>query len=175
MFPRVRENAGGRPLTHIHVLQEVLGRKSRDATCMPLSSQVWFQGTRGWVALEASCYADPHNSPKRITGFAALSAHPDGIQGSFDSPEQAFQLLCHPPNLPDLNLLLPSREESWRVDTFKFHILPRLINSLSRPFRIQSCMEQRRSWCMVPQQSTSCVLQVSYKSWVKPACSNTCQ
>lgn len=113
--------------------QEVLGRKSRDATCMPLSSQVWFQGTRGRVALEGSCYADPHSSPKRITGFAALSAHPDGIQGSFDSPEQALQLLCHPPNLPDLNLLLPSREESWRVDTFNFHILHKLIKTSSNP------------------------------------------
>lgn len=60
--------------------------------------KVWSGCTRGTcgVALEASCYADPHSSPKRITGFAALSAHPDGIQGSFDSPEQALQLLCHP-------------------------------------------------------------------------------
>lgn len=76
--------------------------------------KVWFGCTRGTcrVALDASCYADPHSSPKRITGFAALSAHPDGIQGSSDSPEQALQLLCHPLNLPDLNLLLASREES---------------------------------------------------------------
>lgn len=64
--------------------------------CMSLSPKVWFQFTRGRAASEASCYADPHSSPKRITGFAALSAHPDGIQGSFDSPEQALQLLCHP-------------------------------------------------------------------------------
>lgn len=42
-------------------------------------------------------------SPKRITGFAALSAHPDGIQGSFDSPEQALQLLRQP-LLPKISL-----------------------------------------------------------------------
>lgn len=47
-----------------------------------------------------------------------------------------------PQNLPDLNLLLPSREESWRVDTFKFHILPGVINSLSGRAWIQSSVEQ---------------------------------
>lgn len=86
---------------HWHIMHHLCWTKnvkeeSSDVICMPLPPQVWFQSTKGRVASEASCYADPHSSPKRITGFAALSAHPDGIQGSFDSPEQALQLLCHP-------------------------------------------------------------------------------
>lgn len=85
----------------------------------------------GRVALEASYFTEP----KRITAFVALSAHPDGIQSSCDSPEQAFQLLWAPHLLldyNDLNLLLPGSEESWEVDTFNFQILHRVINSLLR-------------------------------------------
>lgn len=86
--------------THAYSRWKMLESRALDAT-----HQVWFlqKRQRLRVALEASCYADPHSSPKRITGFAALSAHPDGIQGSFDSPEQALQLLRHP-LLPKISL-----------------------------------------------------------------------
>lgn len=61
-----------------------------------------------------------------------------------------------PPNLPDLNLLLPSREESWRVDTFKFHILHSVINSLSGRAWIQDCMKQPDVILMLQCCATSC-------------------
>ena len=59
-----------------------------------------------------------------------------------------------PPNLPDLNLLLPSREESWRVDTFKFHILRAVINSLCGRARIQNCMRQSEMMLMLQSFAT---------------------
>lgn len=55
------------------------------------SQKVYYDRHR--IELEAPFYADPHSFPKRITGFVALSAHPDGIQGRCDGPEQALQLL----------------------------------------------------------------------------------
>lgn len=73
--------------------QVILPRKGGYTVCT-IMCEVWFGYTRGRVALEASFYADPPQ--KRITGFAALSSHPDGIQGSSDSPEQALQSLCQP-------------------------------------------------------------------------------
>lgn len=73
--------------------QVILLRKGGYTVCT-IMCEVWFGYTRGRVALEASFYADPPQ--KRITGFAALSSHPDGIQGSSDSPEQALQSLCQP-------------------------------------------------------------------------------
>lgn len=47
-----------------------------------------------------------------------------------------------PPNLHDLNLLLPGSAESWRMDTFKFHISHCMINSLHDRAWIQNCTKQ---------------------------------
>lgn len=79
-----------------------------------------------------------------------------------------------PPNLPDLNLLLPSREESWRVDTFKFPILHRVINSLSfSPSLSRSRSRSDRAWlddtawcCLVTQQMNISDARLTYILWI---------
>lgn len=84
-----------------------------------------------------------------------------------------------PPNLSDLNLLLPNREESWEVDTFKFHILNRLINSLSGWAWIQSCMKQSEMalmlQCCVTMTLTLNYTVSTYSIQVKPPWLDTCQ
>lgn len=171
---------------HSHICMcNSIKEEHRNVICMSLSPKVWFQFTRGGVASEASCYADPQFS-KEDNWLCSTISPSRWYTGQLWQSRTSSPAALPPPNLPDLNLLLPSREESWRVDTFEFHILHSVINSRSDWAWIQTARNNHKlSWCcnaVLQRDTLDELIRWSIDSFtinvidkVKPPLLDTCQ